>query len=115
MGLSFKLFKKKEFKHLTNQKNTNKPHVKFSNTKVLNIDSYKYLIHKIIDNDIDKLRNAIKFQSVNYNNYTENNILKNKNFILWDSNWFPAAMNIFMNNQEIMIKEKIENEHNSNT
>lgn len=24
-------------------------------------------------------------------------------------------MNIFMNNQEIMIKEKIENEHNSNT
>lgn len=38
-----------------NQKNTNKPHVKFSNTRVLNIDSYKSLIHKIIDNDIDKI------------------------------------------------------------
>ena len=49
-----------------------------------------------VDRDIDKLRNAIKIQSINYNKITENNVLKNKNFILWKPNWFPMAMNIFM-------------------
>tara|TARA_R100000734_G_C3318106_1_gene111914 strand:+ start:1235 stop:1921 length:687 start_codon:yes stop_codon:yes gene_type:complete len=49
-----------------------------------------------VDNSIDKLRNAIRFQSVNYKNFTDNKILQNKNNILWQQNWFPMAMNIYM-------------------